>query len=155
MEVLVITNKKIEKERAELIKKIYELGFEVGLKNHSEIGWVLREFNDLSENALSVGIKSPETYYHDGKLKGKKSKDKGSEEKPHEKSNDLKRKSLYSDLIIESNDLIDEFEVIKSQRRPELNDLPGLVKQARMIKKPRLLEGFKPLKLSRLNDKKN
>ena len=76
-----ITNTNMEKERAELIKKIYELGFEVGVKSHSEIGWVLREYNTLVENARKLGIKSPESYYQDGKIKGKASRDKPSEAK--------------------------------------------------------------------------
>jgi len=130
----------MEKERAELIKKIYELGFEVGLKNHSEIGWVLREYNSLVENARKLGIKAPEIYYHDGKLNGKKSKDKGNDVKSPEKA--VVKKSIVSEIKIESGDMIEEFEVIRSQRKPGLNELPNLVKKARFIEIPQLLKGI-------------
>ncbi len=143
----------MEKEKSELIKKIYELGFEVGLKNHSEIGWVLREYNTLAENALKLGIKSPETYYHDGKLNGKKSKDKGNDIKTSGKASLLKKVTV-SEIKIDSGEMIDEFEVIQLQRKPRLNELPNLVKKAKSIEVPQLLEDFKPLKLSHLKLKK-
>ena len=143
----------MEKERSELIKKIYELGFEVGLKNHSEIGWVLREYNTLAENALKIGIKSPETYYHDGKLNGKKSKDKGNDIKTSGKASLLKKVAV-SEIKFDSGELIEEFEVIQLQRKPRLNELPNLVKKAKSIEVPRLLQDFKPLKLSHLKLKK-
>ncbi len=134
----------MEKERAELIKKIYGLGFEVGLKNHSEIGWVLREYNSLAESASKLGIKAPEIYYHDGKLNGKKSKDKGNDVKVPEKV----KKGIVSEIKVESGDMIEEFEVLRSQRKPGLNELPNLVKKARSVEIPRLLKGFKSFRLS-------
>jgi hypothetical protein len=144
----------MEKERAELIKKIYELGFEVGLKNHSEIGWVLREYNNLAENAQKLGIKSPEIYYHDGKLNGKKSKDKGNDVKAPEKAADPMKKATVPEIKIESGDMIEEFEVLRSQRKPGLNELPNLVKKAKSMEMPQLLKGFKPLRLSHSKLKK-
>ena len=144
----------MEKERAELIKKIYELGFEVGLKNHSEIGWVLREYNTLAESALKLGIKSPEIYYHDGKLNGKKSKDKGNDVKTSGKASYLVKKGIVSERKIESGEMIEEFEAIRSQRKPRLNELPDLIKKAKSIEPPQLLEDFKPLRLSHLKLKK-
>ena len=117
----------MEKERAEIIKKIYEFGFEVGLKNHSEIGWVLREYNTLAEKARKLGIRSPETYYHDGKLKGKKSRDEGNEVKAPGKTVDHVKKVTVSEIKIEPGE-IEEFEVLRSQRKPGLNELPNLVK---------------------------
>ena len=138
----------MEQQTAELIKKIYDLGFEVGLKNHSEIGWVLREYNTLAENAQKLGIKAPETYYHDGKLNGKKSKDKGNDIKGHEKAADRVKKGIVSEIKIESGDMIEDFEYLQSERKPGLNELPNLVKKARSIEMPRLLKGFKSLRLS-------
>ena len=144
----------MEKERAELIKKIYELGFEVGFKNHSEIGWVLREYNTLAENARKLGIKSPEIHYHDGKLNGKKSKDKGNDSPKAPEKADLVKKVNVSEIKIESWRMIEEFEVLQSQRKPGLNELPNLVKKAGNTEMPELLGGFKPLGSSRFGHRK-
>ncbi len=130
----------MEKERAELIKKIYELGFEVGVKSHSEIGWVLREYNTLVENARKLGIKSPESYYQDGKIKGKASRDKPSEAK--EKKADIVKNVTFSEIKNETGE-IQDFEVLQLQRKPRLNELPNLVKQTGHAEVPRLLKGFK------------
>jgi hypothetical protein len=146
---LGITNTNRETERAELIKKLYALGFEVGLKNHSEIGWVLREYNNLLENAHKLGIKSPEIHYHDGKLKGKKNRDKGTDlHKAPEKVANFVKKVTVSEIKIESGG-IEEFEVLQLQRKPDLNELPNLVKKTEYTEIPRLLDGFKPLGSSR------
>jgi len=150
----VITNTKIENEKDELIKKIYELGFEVGLKNHSEIGWVLREYNALAEDARKIGIKAPEIYYHDGKLNGKKSKDKGNDTKANEKASSLAKKVAVSETKIESGDMAEEFEYLLSQKEPGFNHLPNIVKKAKYLDMPQLLKDFKPLRLSQLKTKK-
>jgi hypothetical protein len=114
----------------------------VGLKNHSEIGWVLREYNTLVENAQKLGIKSPENYYHDGKLKGKTSRDKSNEVRASLKETDLVKKVTVSEIKIEPSDIIEEIEVLESQRKPTLNELPNLVKQSKSTEIPQLLKGF-------------
>jgi hypothetical protein len=118
----------------------------VGLKNHSEIGWVLREYNTLAENAQKLGIKSPEIYYHDGKLKGKKRRDKSNEVITSEKAADLVEKITVSEIKNEPSDIIEEFEVLQSQRKLTLNELPNLVKQEKSTEMPQLIKGFKPLR---------
>ncbi len=143
----------MEKERAELIKKIYELGFEVGFKSHSEIGWVIREYNTLAERALKLGIKSPEIHYQDGKLNGKKSRDKGSDSEAAEKAADVVKKVNVSEIKID-HDEIEEFRILHSQRKPGLNDFPDLVKQAGNTEMPGLIDGFKPLGSSRFGHRK-
>jgi hypothetical protein len=148
---LGITNTNMEKERAELIKKIYELGFEVGVKSHSEIGWVLREYNTLLENARKLGIRSPESYYQDGKIKGKASRDKPSEAK--EKKADIVKNVTFSEIKNETGE-IQEFEGLQLQRKPGLNELPNLVKQTGYTESPGLLEGFKPLRSSLFGHRK-
>jgi hypothetical protein len=130
-----------------IVKKIFDLGFEVGLKNHSEIGWVLREFNVLMRDAQHLGIKSPESYYNDGKLKGKASRDRGLEgPKVHEKETKGINKV---ELIITSSDINNITEEIESHhllREPSFNELPPLVKKSKVTKIPELLEGFRLLK---------
>ncbi|CAG0969052.1 hypothetical protein METP3_01328 [Methanosarcinales archaeon] len=140
-----ITNTNMEKEKAELIKKIYELGFEVGVKSHSEIGWVLREYNTLVENARKVGIRSPESYYQDGKIKGKASRDKNSEVK--EKNTGIVKNVTVSEIKNDTGE-IEEFEVLELHRKPGLNELPNLVKQTGHTEVPGLFDGFKPLRSS-------
>jgi len=141
----------MEKEKAELIKKIYELGFEVGFKNHSEIGWVLREYNTLVENARKLGIRSPESYYQDGKIKGKASRDKNSEVK--EKNTGIVKNVTVSEIKIEPDET-KEFGVLHSQRKPGLNEFPDLVKQAGNTEMPELLGGFMLLGSSRFRHRK-
>lgn len=136
-----ITNINMEKDRVELIKKIYELGFEVGFKNHSEIGWVLREYNTLVEQSNKLGIKSPEIYYHDGKLKGKKSRDSIDVKAP-EKAFDHMKNVTVPEKKIEPREF-EGFVVLRSQRKPGLNELPSLVKQSGHTEVPEFLDGFK------------
>jgi len=131
----------MEKEKAELIKKIYELGFEVGFKSHSEIGWVLREYDTLVEHARKLGINSPEGYYQDGKIKGKASRGKTSEAK--EKKADVVKNVTFSEIKNETGE-IEEYRFLLLQKKPGLNELPNLVKQTGHTEVPRLLEGFKP-----------
>ena len=146
-----ITNTNIETERAELIKKIYELGFEVGFKNHSEIGWVVREYDSLVEKALKLGIRSAESYYHDGKIKGRASRDKSDESK--EKHVDIVKNVTVSEIKNQTGE-IELFEVLQLQRKPGLGELPNLVKQVEHTEVPGLLDGFKPLSSSLLGYRK-
>ena len=149
-EVLGITNTNTDKVRVELIKKIYELGFEVGIKNHSEIGWVLREYNILMGNAQKLGIKSPESYYQDGKIKGKASRDKTGEAK--EKTNIVKNVT-FSEIKNETGK-IEEFEFLQLQTKPGLNELPNLLKYTGHTDAPGLLGDFKPSGSSRFGYRK-
>ncbi|PWB55302.1 MAG: hypothetical protein C3F06_02890 [Candidatus Methanoperedenaceae archaeon] len=126
----------------------------MGLKNHSEIGWVLREFNTLAEDAHKIGIKAPEIYYHDGKLNGKKSKDKGNDIKANEKAASLVKKAAFSETKIESGDMFEEFEYLLSQKEPGFNELPNIVRKAKSLDMPTLLKDFKPLRLSQLKTRK-
>jgi hypothetical protein len=136
----------MENKRAELIKKMYEFGFEVGLKNHSEVGWVLREYNTIMENAQKLGIKSPEIYYQDGKLKGKTSREQSHEVRASVKEADITKKGTVTDIKVESSDIIKEFDDLQSKRKPSLNELPNLVKQTKYTEMPQLVKGFKSIR---------
>ncbi len=124
-----------------LIKKISELGFEVGYKNHSEIGWVLREYNALIKEAVSIGIKSPETYYNEGKIKGKASRDRGNVDNKFEQE-----RKIVSDKVVENEDESPKKKKTISYSllaKPDSNNLPRLVEKISMIEVPRILEGFR------------
>ncbi len=130
-----------EKEKAELIKRIYELGYEVGLKKHSEVGWVLREYNSLLERAQKLGIRSPESYYEDGKLQGKDNRDKGFEasSKMPEKTVDVEKKVKLE----EPSGLREDFQDTIVQK-PSFNELPKFIKKSSTTEMPEFLHGFKP-----------
>lgn len=146
-EVLRIISKSAEKERAQIIKKIYDLGFEVGVKNHSEIGWVLREYNDLIARASKLGIKMPDSYYADGKTKGKTSRDKNIEgSKTPEKVTPAIRKVVVSDPVVDLNIQKEESGFDHRLEKPSLNELPKFVKKSSATEIPRFLEGFRPNK---------
>lgn len=116
----------------------------MGYKNHSEIGWVLREYNRLISEAQSLGIQSPENYYNDGKVKGKANRDKGI----GEYSGKVAR-GAAADRPAGSGtgggkpgeDNTDRF-----LRKPPVDKLPGLVERISMIEIPRSLYGFRFLR---------
>ncbi len=119
----------------------------MGLKNHSEIGWVLREYNDLTSRALNSGIKSPDSYYADGKIKGKASRDKTIEgPKIPEKETTPVRKVIFSDHVADPAIQQGDSGFERRLQRPTLNELPKFVEEGRATEIPSFLEGFKPNK---------
>jgi hypothetical protein len=117
----------------------------VGLKSHSEIGWVLREYNDLINKAQKLGIKSPDSYYTDGKTKGKTSKDTGVDaQKVAQKADVFVKKVDAAGITAGFDDDIEEIVTHTPQKKPSLNELPNLVRKSKASEIPGLLEGFKP-----------
>ena len=142
--VLGITGKTGEKDKAEVTKKLYELGFEVGFKSHSEIGWVLREYNDLINKASKLGIKSPDSYYTDGKTRGKTSKDTGVDaHKTEQKADVFVKKVDASGIMAGFDDNIEEIETNTPQKKPSSIELPKFIRKGKASEIPGLLEGFK------------
>lgn len=134
----------MEKEQKELIDKIYELGFEVGYNNHSEIGWVFREYNRLMEEASKLKIKSPESYYDEGKNKGRLSRDRGA---IGQKLPD-KQATVRSDTggMYEVEDNFDDFDadcIYSPAKKISLSNFPRMSEKIRVSEIPRLLKGFK------------
>jgi len=119
----------------------------VGLKNHSEIGWVLREYNDLTSRALDMGVKSPDSHYADGKIKGKASRDKNVEgPKKPEKETSPARKMVFSVPLVEPDIQKEESGLERRLQKPTLNDRPKFVEKGSATEIPAFLEGFKPNK---------
>jgi len=119
----------------------------VGLKNHSEIGWVLREYDDLIARAQKLGIKSPDSIYADAKIKGKAGRDKNIEgQKAPEKASAVPRQSDASKPGIEFPNVREEVRRDHPPGRPSLNEFPSLVRKGKATEVPGLLEGFKPSK---------
>ncbi len=138
----IISDKTADKNQL-LISKIYELGFEVGYKNHSEVGWVLREYNQLISEAQKLGIPAPENYYNDGKMKGRASRDKGITESSGKIVQQEAGTSRTPGAAADTDTPVDESEEDNLLKRPSLSDLPRLVKKMNMIERPRFLQGFK------------
>ncbi len=111
----------------------------MGLRNHSEIGWVLREYNALKEQARMLEIKGPEGIYNEGKTKGKAGRGKGIE---GQKIGGKKCVSEISDTEsrICSGDISEE-----SLSTSTLNGLPGFIKHADAVELPIFLKGFRPV----------
>ncbi|VVB88108.1 Uncharacterised protein [uncultured archaeon] len=137
----VISGKTTDKEQ--LINKIYELGFEVGYKNHSEIGWVLREYNQLISEAQKLGIPMPENYYNNGKIKGRSNRDKGITESSGKKVQQEAGTSRTPGAAADLDAPRDEGEEDNFLKRPSFGDIPRLVKKINMVELPRFLHGFK------------
>lgn len=139
----------------EIIKKLYELGFEVGLKGHSEIGWVLREYNELLAQGQKMGVKSPDSHYAQGKVKGKTTRDKGDDvHKSAQKEDVLVKKVDVSDIGAEYYDDIKENETNTPLKRPSLNELPEFIQKSRSSEIPGLLEGSKSSKKKQSENKR-
>ncbi len=140
---MVISGKTADKDQQLLISKIYELGFEVGYKNHSEVGWVLREYNQLISEAQKLGIPAPENYYNNGKIKGKASRDKGITETSGKIIQQEASTSRTPGAAANTDTPVDEGEEENYLKKPSFSDLPSLVKKINMIELPRFLQGFK------------
>jgi hypothetical protein len=114
----------------------------VGLKGHSEIGWVLREYNDLLAQCHKMGIKTPDSNYLEGKVKGKTTRDKG---------DDVHKSAQKEDVPVKKVDASDigagyyidpkENETNTLLEKPSLNELPEFIKKSRSSEIPGLLEG--------------
>jgi hypothetical protein len=103
---------------------------------------VLREYNALVKEALALGIKSPENYYSESKIKGKASRDRGVI--GHKNLDNEKPVRVVVPDKGDSHDAIpDESEPGHFFKKPELTGIPELVEKIRMVEIPKFLEGFK------------
>ncbi len=116
----------------------------MGYKNHSEIGWVLREYNRLINDAQKLGIESPESYYDDGKIKGKTNRDKGIGESAEKKT--------FGNIFEGSSDaknnetaITDEIDEGSRLEKFSFNEIPNMVEKISMIEIPRLIRGLRVL----------
>ncbi len=104
----------------------------------------MREYNALIKEALDLGIKSPETYYYEGKIKGKAGRDRGivghkvQEEKEEIVSGNVPAKDNEDAIKTKK-----ETKSYKLLKKPDFNCIPHLVKKISMIEFPQFLGGFK------------
>ena len=98
----------------------------------------MREYNALIEEALNIGIKSPETYYYEGKIKGKENRDKG------EGGNIIPGGKVVSGYVpdMDNKEASQKKKQTKSYNllaKPHFNSLPPIVEKISMIKFPKFL----------------
>lgn len=62
--------KRNDPDQDEIIKSLYELGFEIGYFGHSEEGWVTRKYTEIIEQARKIGIEELEDQYQTAKQDG-------------------------------------------------------------------------------------
>lgn len=94
-----------------------------------------------------MGIKTPDSYYSDGKFKGKTSRDKTIEgSKTPEKVTQAAVKVPVRNPIVNHINQEEESRPDHSMEKPSLNELPGFMEKSRATEIPRFLEGFRPHK---------
>jgi len=103
----------------------------------------LREYNALIKEAMNLGIKSPETYYYEGKIKGKANRDRG--EVGHKVQEE--GKIVSGNIPGKDNDDVSKTKK-KTQsyyllKKPGFSSFPRLVDKIRMTELPKFLGGFK------------
>ena len=94
-----------------------------------------------------MGIKLPDSYYTDGKTKGKTSKDTGVDPlKTAQKAEVLVKNVEVSDMRNRFYDDMEENETNSPLKKPSLNEFPKFIKKIRASEIPGLLEGLKSSK---------
>ncbi|MCZ7382968.1 MAG: hypothetical protein O8C64_15535 [Candidatus Methanoperedens sp.] len=102
----------------------------------------MREYDALIKEAQSLGIKSPESYYNEGKIKGKAGRDRG--EVGHKIPQE--GKIVPGDAQALDNDLSKKKEKTQSYyllKKPGISSLPSLFDKISMTELPKFLGGFK------------
>jgi len=149
-----------EPERAELAKRIYELGFEVGYHKHSELGWVTERRSKLDAFAREYGLDEfIRSYYIEGKENGARSKERdmhaGLSGKVGEK--EVEQVHVPSARVSFGEKPEEDFENSFKRRdttdertyapvkQPTMIDLPDVTLVTKAIDRPTLLKGFKAL----------
>ncbi|MHC1576604.1 MAG: hypothetical protein ACXQTE_04555 [Methanosarcinaceae archaeon] len=143
-----------ESKKAEIIKKAYELGFEVGYHKHSEIGWVKINYSKLDDLSKKSGLEDlAYTNYEKGKEEGILSREKGltigsqtsapSDSEtlsiPYERVTEKKIGSVFK------REQVNQDRVDAPVKQPELLDLPAATSLTKAIDRPSNINGFKPL----------
>ena len=150
-----------ESERSEVAKEAYKLGFEVGYHKHSELGWVTERFSHLDKFASERGLHEfVHAYYDKGRVDGVKSKERdihsGLSKKGIEKEKERVEVSKEGIVAQEKFEAAfksgfkaryttDEHNYSPTQQ-PTMMDMPEVTSVTRSIKRPTLVDGFKPLK---------
>ncbi|WP_440953079.1 hypothetical protein [Methanococcoides sp. FTZ1] len=144
-----------ELKRAEVEKKAFELGFEVGYHKHSEIGWVKENIVKLESQASSLGLGDIVSgKYAQGKTRGSLAREKGlkigsgtpslKKDEAPDLSEALFSKSKEAEISGYTEYVVNDT-VFAPLDRPELLGSPSCTSLTRAVKRPTSLDGFRPL----------
>lgn len=148
-----------DSEKAELAKRAYELGFEVGYHKHSELGWVSERYSALESVAKDAGLlELVSENYRMGKEAGTKDRERDIKLGVSKKEQ-IRKKHAFEALSFirsEEKDFIhlksgfSSFQeknenVMSMLQHPSVTDLPSLVEISRSLERPQMLNGFKLL----------
>lgn len=98
--------------------------------------------------ASTLGIKTPDSYYVDGKIKGKASKDNKNIEAAKIPKNEppAVRKVIVRDPVVEPNIHKEDSGFDHRLEEPSFSEMPKFVEKSRATEIPSFLEGFRPNK---------
>lgn len=145
-------------ERSVLFKKAYELGFEVGYRRHSELGWVSRSYSGLERLAREHGLEGMlDEHYSRGKGNGlharKRDMQKGLciEEKAaaHSRlstgslSSEKEEKTFNSGFRSSSQNVF--CHIYAPIDKPKMTELPEMISLPQKVRVPGNIKGFRPL----------
>lgn len=148
-----------DSEKAELEKRAYELGFEVGYHKHSELGWVSERYAALESVAKEAGLlELVSENYRKGKETGTKNRERDMKLSLSKKTKEKERhaaQALYDISSQEKNHLhlrsgFTTFqESNKYQhtmlRYPSVTELPSLTEMSGAVERPQMINGFRLL----------
>ncbi len=147
-------------QQEQLLKEAYELGFEVGYRRHSEIGWVRESFLKLQSMSkeLSLG-NSVSLQYQNGKQEGIVSREKGLKidvSADASLSRDKTDSAVFFSGPVKKDTFVSgfrspSFENIVSApvEKPRVIDIPQCTSLGNIIARPSNIKGFRPLFLGK------
>lgn len=153
------TRKLSDSEKAELEKRAYDLGFEVGYHKHSELGWVSERYAALESVAKEAGLlELVSENYRKGKETGIKNREKDMKLGLSKKTKEKERhatEALYEMSSPEKDRLHlgsgfracqenKEFQHIML-RYPSVTELPSLTEMSGAVERPQMISGFRLL----------
>jgi len=154
-----------DSEKSELIKRTYELGFEVGYHKHSELGRVTERYSIFNAFAREYGLEDVvRSNYLKGKEEGARSKERdihgGLGKKQAKKEMDKPKVSLHLSIPVSKktddktedktknsfrNHQTKDERNYSPTKQPTMIDLPQVTSLVTSIERPSQIEGFKPL----------
>lgn len=148
-----------DSEKAELEKRAYDLGFEVGYHKHSELGWVSERYAALESVAKEAGLlELVSENYRKGKETGTKNRERDMKLGLSKKAKEKERhatEALY-EMSSQEKDRIHlgsgftafqenkEYQHIMLQH-PSVTKLPSLTEMSRTVERPQMINGFRLL----------
>ncbi len=148
-----------DSEKAELEKRAYDLGFDVGYYKHSELGWVSERYAALESVAKDAGLlEIVSDNYKRGKEAGAKNRERDMKLDLSKKTKDQGKHisgSLY-DISSEEKDRIglrsgfksfqgDNEHLYGMLQHPDITDMPSLTEIPRAVERPQMINGFRLL----------